>query len=288
MDATLSKFVTYMTHHEYDIPILKTTHETFKNLFEKYSFDLEVDQIEENIMLDPYLALKIVLKVSHLKKTNLTSEIDCIKKAILLLGTKNVLSIALSSTVIEDRPENEWIELAVKRAIYASNVAKKFSEVRFDIRPTEIALATILADLGELMMWTFKPQLAIKVTEKMISRECTRNHQAQIAVFGFKYKDLSVELAKSWHLSTPIINILEKKSTDEVRTKLSHLCVDVARHLYGIDGYKEIANDILNLKELIPFKTHKEIIHILNLYNYLTKEQYWHILEELHFSHEEE
>lgn len=278
MVGALEKVVNYMTHHEYDIPVLQETYDKFKKMFNDDGFDVEIDDLDNYIMKDPYLALKVILKISHMKKTNLHADVDSTKKAILLLGTKNILSIVLSSTVIM---QNHWINLAIKRAILASNLSKKLSEIRYDIRPDEVALSTLLADLGELMMWTFKPNLALAVTQKMMTRECTRNYQAQLAVFGFRYSTLSHSLAKSWELPEPIIDFLEHKERENIRTRLSHLCVDIARHVYGIDGYKEIPEDIKKLKETMEINDNNEILSILQLWKILPESHYNYIVHHI-------
>lgn len=285
MSGTLEKVVAYMTHYEYNIPVLQETYDKFKQMFEEDGFDVEVEDLDKLIMNDPYLALKVILKVSHLKKTNLHADVDSIKKAILLLGTKNILSLVLSSTVMI---QNDWINLAIKRAVFAANISRKFSEIRYDIRPSEVALSTLLADLGELMIWTFKPQLALAVTQKMMTRECVRNYQAQLAVFGFKYGELSYNLAKAWRLPEPIINFLEHKEREHIRERLSHVCVDVARHVYGIDGYKEIPGDIEKLKETMETKDNNEILDVLRLWTILPEDQNNYIINQINKPHQED
>lgn len=276
--STLDKVIAYMTHYEYNIPVLQETYDKFKEEFKDEGFDIEFDEVERLIMKDPFLALKVLLKISHLKKTNLHADVDCIKKALQLLGTKNIFSLVLSSTVMI---QNEWVDLAVKRATYASAISQRFSELRYDIRPTEVAMSTLLADLGELMMWTFKPSLALAVTQKMLSREYHRNYQAQLGVFGFRYSDLSYALARAWRLPEPLTNFLEHKERETQRTKLSHVCVDIARHVYGYKAFIELPADINKIKEAMEEDNNEEILNVLQLDKLLPAENYEFVINAL-------
>lgn len=258
--------------HYKDIPIMRDTYEEFSRRFEKYEYDQDLFALDDLILSDPFLSLKILEVVAHKKRTTLNQDIDSIKKSLLILGLKQIFDLVLTSNISINNP---GLDLTVKRARYATRVAKKFAEHRHDIEPEEVALAALLADMGELVMWCFCPEYPAKVREAMLNNYYSRNQMAQIALCGFKFKDLSICLAKRWDLPEPITELMVNGVTP--RARLAKACVDLARHLNEQDGYRAIPDDLKEFKRVLNLSNFDHILKITELEQHMAEDEYMYV-----------
>ena len=194
----------------------------------------------------------------------------------MMLGFREFFEIVLNAPVMM---EHDGLKIAIKRCQYASEKAKELAERRSDILPEEVQLTTLLADLGELILWTYKPEIPTKIREEMYYRKYKRNQDAQIALCGFKFKDLSYQLAKKWYLPEPIIELME--SMNSSRALISKYCINTSRHIYESNGYLAIPDDIRDLKKQTN-QSIVEIFQIMDIKNILNEKEVQYIKNNLH------
>lgn len=275
-NLNLIEMVEILSEKEYDLPILSETYKKCSEMYEKNGLEQDIFEIINIALKDPFLSLKLLFKISHKKRTSIDLEINSIKKTLMMLGFKEFFDIVLSSSVIM---EHEGLNIAIKRCQYASEKAKEFAERRSDILPEEVQLTTLLADLGELILWTYKPEIPSKIREEMLYKKYKRNQDAQIALCGFKFKDLSYQLAKKWYLPEPIVELME--SVNSSRALISKYCINTSRHIYEKDGYLAIPDDIRDLKKQTN-QSILEIYQIMDIKNLLNDKETQHIKNSLH------
>lgn len=265
--------ISFQLISKYDqIPVLRDTQEQMGQMFEKNEYDQDFFQLTEIILRDPFLVLKLMKIVAHKKRLTLDQEVDNIKDTMLILGMKKIFDLVANSNVA---PESEGLTQAIKRARYAAKLAKFFAEFRHDIDPEEVAISVLLADLGELMLWVFKPELPMKVREAMLKGFYTRNQEAQLALCKFKFKDVSICLTQEWELPSHILNLMN--SDVALRAKLAKTVVDLSRHVHGRNGYLAIPDDLKEFKKIMNFNNYDLILQKTELQTVLTAEQFSHV-----------
>lgn len=275
-NLSLIEMVDSLAEKEYDLPILSETYKKCSEIYEKNGLDQEIFEIINIVLKDPFLSLKLLFKISHKKRSSLDLEINSIKKTLMMLGFREFFDIVLNSSVMM---EHEGLKIAIKRCQYASEKAKEFAERRSDILPEDVQLTTLLADLGELILWTYKPEIPSKIREEMLYKKYKRNQDAQIALCGFKFKDLSYQLAKKWYLPEPIVELME--SVNSSRALISKYCINTSRHIYESNGYLAIPDDIRDLKKQTNQST-LEIYQIMDIKNLLNDKENQYIKNNLH------
>lgn len=275
-NENLINMISLLSEKEKDLPILSKTYITFSEMYKRYGLEQDIFEIINIVLKDPFLSLKMLLKISAKRRSDMDLGINSIKKALMMLGLKEFFEIVFNSSVML---EHEGLTNAIKRCQYASEKAKELAEKRIDILPEEVQLTTLLADLGELILWIYQPEIPQKVRYAMIAKKYNRNQEAQMALCGFRFKDLSYLLAKNWNLPTPIIELMESVSSS--RALISKYCVNTSRHLHEFNGYLAIPDDIRDLKKQTT-QSYLELYKILEIENHVIKKESEYIKSNLH------
>ena len=241
-----------------NIPILPNTYKLFESLYKIKELDQEIEDISDAILDDPFLSLKVLIFLGEARK-NSSVVIDSMRKIVMLMGMKKVFDIALSSSVLMVQP---GLEDALWRARFAAEKAGRISEWRRDIAPDEVRLSTLLADLGELILWIFKPEIPSKVRDAMLSGEYRNNSAAQLAVGGFYFKDLSLELTKYFHFPETLSDLLTDKTL--IRSKIARECINLARHIKNKQPIEVILEDVKKLLDILDWNK-EDLINVLNI-----------------------
>ena len=126
----------------------------------------------------------------------------------------------------------------------------KWGSARADVSPDEVAMASLLAEIGELLLWSVAPELPLAALEALHSGKSPRSIQAQVDVCGFRFKDLTLKCATLWHLPPLLTQLI--RGIDNTRANLSRLCIDTARHLHtGGPSDPALPSDIADAKQII-------------------------------------
>ena len=112
-------------------------------------------------------------------------------------------------------------------------------------------IAPLLSEIGELLLWSFAPDLPHNALAALHSGHSPRSIQAQVDTCGFRFKDLTLKCATIWHLPPLLTQFI--RGIDNTRANLSRLCVDTARHILAEGSTSPaLPSDIAEAKHLIP------------------------------------
>ena len=112
-------------------------------------------------------------------------------------------------------------------------------------------MAALLSEIGELLLWSFAPDLPHNALAALHSGHSPRSIQAQVDTCGFRFKDLTLKCATIWHLPPLLTQFI--RGIDNTRANLSRLCVDTARHILAEGSTSPaLPSDIAEAKHLIP------------------------------------
>lgn len=198
---------------------------------------------------DPFLCLRLLREAESYRVRRLEHETTTPLGAVMQLGTDSFRRLLLNS------PETDETSIGIAgceaRAYLARHLALRWGTARADVSPDEIAMAALLSEIGELLLWLFAPELPEAAEAALHSGRASRSLQAQVDTCGFRFKDLTLKCALIWHLPPLLTQLI--RGVDNTRANLSRVCVDAARHLAsGGPDDPALPSDIAEAKHIIP------------------------------------
>lgn len=198
---------------------------------------------------DPFLCLHLLRKAEEHRTQRLGHETSTPLGAVMQVGTDSFHKLLLNSPETDE--SNIGLAECEARSHQASRLALRWCAQRADVSPDEVAMAALLAEIGELLLWSFAPELPMIALAAQRSGHSPRSVQAQVDTCGFRFKDLTLKCATIWHLPPLLTQLI--RGIDNTRSNLSRLCVDTARHLSsGGANDPALPSDIADAKHIIP------------------------------------
>lgn len=198
---------------------------------------------------DPFLCLRLLRAAESHRVQRLGHDTTTPLGTVMQLGTDSFRKLLLECPETdESRPGLVECEA---RSTLASQLAMRWGTARADISPDEVAMAALLSEIGELLLWSFAPELPTMALSVLHSGLAVRSVQAQVDTCGFRFKDLTLKCGQIWHLPPLLTQLI--RGIDNTRANMSRLCVDTARHLSegGADD-PALPSDIAEARRLIP------------------------------------
>jgi len=219
--------------------------------FEKAKGDLLAPkELSSIVLLDPLLCLRLLREAERTKSHRLDHETTTALAAIMQLGIDEFRELLLSSAEIEEA--NAGLSELESRATAAARAALRWAAGRMDLNPEEVAVASLLADAGELLLWVYQPELPQAAKDELYSGRAKRSSQAQLQACGFDFKQLTMRCAELWKLPQLVVQLL--RGVDSPRANLTRICSNTARHLLESSATADLAlaSDLLDVHALMP------------------------------------
>lgn len=198
---------------------------------------------------DPFLCLRLLREAESYRVRRLEHETTTPLGAVMQLGTDSFRRLLLNSQETDET--SIGIAGCEARAYLARHLALRWGTARADVSPDEIAMAALLSEIGELLLWLFAQELPEAAEAALHSGRASRSLQAQVDTCGFRFKDLTLKCALIWHLPPLLTQLI--RGVDNTRANLSRVCVDAARHLAsGGPDDPALPSDIAEAKHIIP------------------------------------
>jgi hypothetical protein len=118
----------------------------------------------------------------------------------------------------------------MNRAHCAALYAHDWSAVRHDIKADEVAIAALLHDLAEMLIWCFAPELALRIFDMLQADSTLRTRDAQQTVLGFRALELQNALMLEWKLAAMLQSLMDDAHATHSRQMNVVLAVNLARH----------------------------------------------------------
>jgi hypothetical protein len=209
---------------------------------------LSAKELADLASSDPFLCLRLLREAEKRRVRRLGRDTTTPLGAVMQLG------MTAFRDLLNESPETDASSIGLAaceaRAVLASQLAVLWVSARSDIAPDEVSMATLLAETGELMLWSFAPELPQAALDALESGRATRSIHAQELACGFKFRDLTLKCATIWELPPLLFHLIQ--GVDNVRANISRLCVDTARHLASGADDPALPTDLAQAKRLIP------------------------------------
>ena len=197
---------------------------------------------------DPFLCLRMLREAENHRAQRLGHETTNPLGTVMQLGSDAVHMLMLNAPETDE--SNQGLAECEARANLASQIALRWGAARADISPDEVAMAALLSEIGELLLWSFAEELPLAALEALHSGRSQRSLQAQVDTCGFRFKDLTLKCALIWNLPSLLTQLI--RGIDNTRANLSRLCVDTARHIATGPDDPALPADIAAAKNIIP------------------------------------
>jgi HD-like signal output (HDOD) protein len=242
----VDQWAAYLTSQT--IPCMSRSKLMLRAFEETQGEDLSAADLTSLVIGDPFLCLRLLREAEKRRTHRLGHDTTTALGAVMQLGVKVFRNLLLGSP--ETAEENLGLQDCSARAILASQIAQMWGKARADIAPEEVAMAALLAEIGELLLWHFAPELPQAAQNALASGRAVRSAQAQDLACGFRFRDLSLKCATVWALPPLLIQLI--RGADNVRANLCKLYLDTARHLAAGADNPALPDDLAQAKRLIP------------------------------------
>jgi HD-like signal output (HDOD) protein len=228
-----------------DIPIMPRSKETIEVLDDEAIAPKELARI---VMQDPFLALRLLRRAERHRSQTLGHETTTILGAVQQVGVRGMRNAAADSPLCEEA--NVGLSRCEARAVLSARIALDWAAHRVDVSPEEVALAALLGEIGELMLWAFFPELPQRALDELRTGRSTRNAAAQQQTAGFAFKQLSIGLIEAWTLPPLIMQLV--RGADTPRANIARIASDAARHLQANPRNPALPSDVVAVRAFLP------------------------------------
>jgi len=203
-----------------------------------------VDEVGKLISQDPALTIR-VLAIANSPFYGLSNEISTIARAVMVLGTKQLTDVVLSTattSAFEGIPihvisvDDFWYH-----SLYCGLLAQELSGQHNPPLRDSMFVAGLLHDIGHLVMFNKIPELAQDALLRTVQGESLPLYLEEREVIGFDHAQVGAALAREWHLPPYLVECIEfhhepEKAKDfKLEATLIHIANAVASLPYSGD-----------------------------------------------------
>lgn len=213
-------------------------------------------QITDIVLQDPLLAVRVLAYIQSVGSRRLRGDITNIAGAVMMLGVEPFFRAFDRPQTLEGRLGPQPAALlgvlqVVLRTQRAARYAHEWAFARHDMNVEEVALAALLHDTAEILVWCTAPELALEMRQRQHADRSLRSGVVQQAVLGFPLAELQLALCHAWHLPELLVTMMDDGNAQLPRVRNVKLAVDLARHT--ADGWTDpaITDDLSAVQGLL-------------------------------------
>lgn len=245
-----------------EIPALPVTRDAIQQLVdEERTESISPREMTSFLMRDPLFALRLLRKAEQVRSRHLDHDTTTMLATVLQLGFKRLRQIAEDAPLADTSPPG--FIACTQRTVLAARIGFAWAAHHADVSPDEVAFAALLSETGELMLWAFVPDLPGTALAMLETGRASRNAEAQEAVAGFLFRNLTLSLAASWQLPQLLTQLI--KGSDSLRANIARLAIDTARHLLADPWNPAIPSDLREIHALLPGVSFENLLAPLDL-----------------------
>ncbi|MDR0997009.1 MAG: HDOD domain-containing protein [Zoogloeaceae bacterium] len=219
---------------------------------------LSAGDIAKIVCQDPFLAARTLLYIQPLTSRRLHNDVTTIAGAITMMGVEPFFhkfdNLPLLEDAFQEAPKDALLRLlkVVRRARQASHFARDWALWRVDVNVEEVALAALLYDLAEMLIYAFFPTRAYHIYRLRLANPHVRSATIQNKVLGCTGSDIQQTLCRQWKFPALFQALYANEHANSPRVKNVVLAVSLARHL-AHEGWRDRAlpEDLREIGELL-------------------------------------
>jgi HD-like signal output (HDOD) protein len=226
-----------------EIPVLQRTVVELARLRENEE-QVTTRDIAGVLLHDPMFTLRVLRYLQAHRRPVQQTDITTVQHALMMLGITpffvHFADLPVVEATLADQPlAIDGLMRVVCRAHHAALYARDWADLRQDAKADEIAIAGLLHDLAEMLLWCFDPQASLRISAMQRADPTLRSKTAQASVFGFKFSDIQGRLIAQWKLAPLLQDLIDDSHAQYPRAVNVALAVGLARH--SADGWDNAA-----------------------------------------------
>ncbi|MCG5498163.1 HDOD domain-containing protein [Ectothiorhodospira variabilis] len=154
------------------------------------------------VQRDPGLALKLIRVANGVPHRHFRTEVVALDEAVMMIGTdglkRAIQELEKLPDVLSTNAQSYYRYLA-GRVAYAATLAEAWAENRHDMIPSEVGLAALLYDLGELV-WTIHDERRMARYMELVRDGQVLPHEAEYVALDVSLETVGHALAERWQL----------------------------------------------------------------------------------------
>ncbi|GMR09089.1 MAG: hypothetical protein BMS9Abin26_2103 [Gammaproteobacteria bacterium] len=248
------------------LPMLRHTASALKEL--EIDENTSYNRISDIAAKDPGLTIAL-FKMVHGKDPKRSAEIESVREAIMMLGLNSAEQIIEKMAIFEDyTPEAVQSELMAvfSRSFFAARQAYEWTRARHDILVDEVYTATLLYELGEMILWYLVPN-ALRRIAQLHDRQNIPQDEAEYVTLGFSIQEYTMALAEQWGLPTILVHSLNPENANEQRAygvMLANKFAQISAQDWNSEESQELTEAVAAYLQL-PFESaHRWIMNSAN------------------------
>ena len=224
-----------------EIPVLRHTIEELARLRQNEENVIARD-IARVLLHDPMFTLRVLRYLQAHRRAAQITDITTIEHALMMLGITPFFEHfaelpAVESTLAAQPRALKGLMHVAFRAHHAALYARDWAALRHDLRVDEVAIAALLHDIADMLIWCFVPEMGLQIEDMLLSVDGMRTNAAQSSVLGFKLSELRSAMIAQWKLAALLQSLMDDLHVTHPRVVNVALAVDLARHsAYGWDN----------------------------------------------------
>ncbi|PKO40262.1 MAG: histidine kinase [Betaproteobacteria bacterium HGW-Betaproteobacteria-6] len=217
-----------------EVPVLRHTVHQLAELRETAN-TINTRKLATVIAHDPLMTLRLFQYMQANRSRRQSADITTIERSLVMIGTQNFYDSIQDPPILEQQLKGYpkamlGLLKVIARSRIASQWARDWALLRQNVSFDEIAMAALLHDLVEILLWCFAPNLAIRAKERLTSEPGRRSSQIQQEVFGAPLDEIAVELITHWGLPPLLCSLLNPADAEVANVRNVKLAVNLARH----------------------------------------------------------
>lgn len=219
---------------EQEAPVLRQTVHAIAEAREHVD-RIHVREIADIVLRDPMMTARVLRFSARHRGRRQLQDLSTIEHAVMMLGVEPFFHHFSQFDVVEDHLTSQPQALlgmlqVVRRAQRAMRYAQDWATWRCDLNCEEVAVAALLHDLAEMLVWCNAPEHALKIQALQKASPAMRSTDAQTSVLGFTMNDLQALVCRKWELPELLLTLMDDAFCEKPRVKNVKLAVDLARH----------------------------------------------------------
>jgi HD-like signal output (HDOD) protein len=213
-------------------------------------------EITRIALRDPLLAAQVLRCIQPMAGRRLHHEVASMTGSIMMLGVGPFFRYFLDLPTLEDQLKAAPQALlgavqVIRRAQRAAHYAHEWALWRKDINVEEVALAALLHDLTEILLYAFAPKLALALRDRQQAEPTPRGVDAQEDVLGLRILAIQDALYRAWNMPAFLRALIDEEQADRPRVKNVMLAVALARRLAHGEQDPALADDLKEIAQLL-------------------------------------
>jgi HD-like signal output (HDOD) protein len=267
-----------------EIPVLQRTIEELARLREDEDA-LTARDISRVLLHDPLFTLRVLQYLQAHRRPTQVTDITTVEHALMMLGVTPFFEQFAKMPSVEQHLDEYPHALAglmdvMSRAHCAALYAHDWAVVRHDIKADEVAIAALLHDLAEMLLWCFAPDLALQILKMLRADKALRTRDAQQTVLGFRILDLQNALMIEWKLAAMLQSLMDDAHPVAPARQMNvALAVNLARHsAHGWDN-PALPDDYAAIQKLLNLAEDEVLDRVQRVALQADKGRAWYHLE---------